>query len=75
MQSPTKAPLQRRAPYQARKGRCSTSNCCMSFSLDRGRFKETCSSDRPLIERPAAVSLFAGVRSRSYIIAAIEKEL
>ncbi|PDT48471.1 hypothetical protein CO661_08330 [Sinorhizobium fredii] len=36
--------LQRRAPYQARKGRCSTLNCCMSLSLDRGRFKETCSS-------------------------------
>ncbi|MQW94593.1 hypothetical protein CO661_30550 [Sinorhizobium fredii] len=36
--------LQRRAPYQARKGRCSTLNCCMSLSLDRGRCKETCSS-------------------------------
>ncbi|PDT49296.1 hypothetical protein CO661_05350 [Sinorhizobium fredii] len=35
--------LQRRAPYQARKGRCSTLNCCMSSSLNRGRFKETCS--------------------------------
>ncbi|PDT48386.1 hypothetical protein CO661_07850 [Sinorhizobium fredii] len=32
--------LQRRAPYQARKGRCSTLNCCMSLSLNRGRFKD-----------------------------------
>ncbi|MQW94776.1 hypothetical protein CO661_08800 [Sinorhizobium fredii] len=36
--------LQRRASYQTRKGRCSTLNCCMSLSLNRRRFKETCSS-------------------------------
>ncbi|AUX75205.1 hypothetical protein NXT3_CH00602 [Sinorhizobium fredii] len=36
--------LQRRASYQTRKGRCSTLNCCMSLSLNRGRLKETCSS-------------------------------
>ncbi|QLL62196.1 hypothetical protein FKV68_12465 [Sinorhizobium mexicanum] len=35
--------LQRRASYQTRKGRCGTLNCCMSLSLSRGRFKETCS--------------------------------
>ncbi|MQX10989.1 hypothetical protein GHK48_22610 [Sinorhizobium fredii] len=32
--------LQRRAPYQARKGRCSILNCCMSLSLNRGRFND-----------------------------------
>ncbi|QLL64955.1 hypothetical protein FKV68_26600 (plasmid) [Sinorhizobium mexicanum] len=41
---PTTEPdLQRRASYQARKGRCGTLNCCMSLSLNRRRFKETCS--------------------------------
>jgi ubiquinone/menaquinone biosynthesis C-methylase UbiE len=35
------AALQRRASYRTRKGRCSTLNCCMSVSLNRGRFKET----------------------------------
>ncbi|PDT46776.1 hypothetical protein CO661_16110 [Sinorhizobium fredii] len=35
--------LQRRASYQTRKGRCTTLICCMSLSLNRGRFKETCS--------------------------------
>ncbi|MBM3090716.1 hypothetical protein GFB56_07800 [Ensifer sp. T173] len=36
-------PLQRRASYQTRQGRCSTLNCCMFLSLNRIRFKETCS--------------------------------
>ncbi|PDT39541.1 hypothetical protein CO656_22070 [Sinorhizobium sp. FG01] len=35
------AVLQGSAPYQTRKGRCSTLNCCMSLSLNRSRFKET----------------------------------
>ncbi|ASR06634.1 hypothetical protein CHY08_05610 [Rhizobium leguminosarum bv. viciae] len=45
----TKAPnnrfsvLQRRASFQTRKGRCSTLNCCMILSLNRFRFKESCS--------------------------------
>ncbi|THK37507.1 hypothetical protein EHS39_14365 [Ensifer sp. MPMI2T] len=38
-------PSQRRASYQTRKGRCSTLNCCMFLSLNRLRFKETCSSE------------------------------
>ncbi|ACP22338.1 hypothetical protein NGR_b08820 (plasmid) [Sinorhizobium fredii NGR234] len=38
---PGERDLQRRAPYQARKGRCGTLNCCMSLSLNRRRFKET----------------------------------
>ena len=32
--------LQRRASYETRKGRCSTLICCMSSSLNRGRFKD-----------------------------------
>ncbi|WEX88554.1 DUF308 domain-containing protein [Sinorhizobium garamanticum] len=36
--------LQRRASSRTRKGRCSTLNCCMFLSLNRLRFKETCSS-------------------------------
>ncbi|PDT39703.1 hypothetical protein CO656_21105 [Sinorhizobium sp. FG01] len=35
--------LQRRASYQTRKGRWSTLTCCTSLSLNRGRFRETCS--------------------------------
>ncbi|THK35419.1 hypothetical protein EHS39_24715 [Ensifer sp. MPMI2T] len=36
-------PLQRRASNQMRKGRCRTLNCCMFLSLNRERFKDTCS--------------------------------
>ncbi|QLL60747.1 hypothetical protein FKV68_04410 [Sinorhizobium mexicanum] len=39
--------LQRRASHQIRKGRCSTLNCCMFLSVNRRRFKETCSRHRP----------------------------
>ncbi|PDT55130.1 hypothetical protein CO664_08755 [Sinorhizobium sp. NG07B] len=38
--------LQRRASYQTRKGRCRTLICCMSLSLNRGRFKDTCRRPR-----------------------------
>jgi len=38
--------LQCRASYETRKGRCSTLPCCKFLSLNRLRFKETCSSDR-----------------------------
>ncbi|THK39185.1 hypothetical protein EHS39_06375 [Ensifer sp. MPMI2T] len=38
--------LQRRASYQTRTRRCNTLNCCMFLSLNRLRFKETCSRDR-----------------------------
>ncbi|QLL63047.1 hypothetical protein FKV68_17170 [Sinorhizobium mexicanum] len=39
----TSGPLQPRASCQTRNGRCGTLNCCMSLSLNRCRFEETCS--------------------------------
>ncbi|TAW01277.1 hypothetical protein ELI24_24155 [Rhizobium ruizarguesonis] len=37
-------PLQRRASFMTRKGRCSTLNGCLILPLNRFRFKDLCSS-------------------------------
>ncbi|THK38911.1 hypothetical protein EHS39_07765 [Ensifer sp. MPMI2T] len=53
--------------YQTRKGRCSTLNCCMFLSLNKLRFKETCSkrATRPKIGRQEFFSATAGKRPAS----------
>jgi len=54
---PDRRPLQRRASFKTRKGRCSTLSFCIILSLNRFQFKELCSSRRRLTNGAAAKSV------------------